>query len=102
MGVMGRVGHEPGGPQPLAQDPQTVYADVAAGRALWYSSDSAQVSSSGHHLGTVTARVPPGLSTRASSAMADRSSGMCSRASQAASERGRRTRTGTAAEGRLR
>ncbi len=38
---------------------------------------------SGPQRGTVTAMVPPGRSTRASSAMADSSSGMCSRTSDA-------------------
>ena len=37
---------------------------------LWYSSDSAQLSSSGPKRGTVTAIVPPGRSTRASSPIA--------------------------------
>ncbi len=49
----------------------------------WYSSESAQLIASGTQRGTVTAMVPPGRSTRASSLMAARSSGMCSRTSDA-------------------
>ena len=48
----------------------------------WYSSDSAQLTSSGPKRGTVTAIVPPGRSTRASSPIAARSSGRCSRTSE--------------------
>ena len=44
----------------------------------WYSSDRAQHTFSGSHAGTVTARVPPGRSTRTSSSRAATSSGMCS------------------------
>ena len=44
----------------------------------WYSSDSAQQTFSGNQVGTVTAIVPPGLSTRWSSAIAASRSGMCS------------------------
>ena len=49
----------------------------------WYSSESAQLIASGPQRGTVTAMVPPGRSTRASSRMAARSSGMCSSTSEA-------------------
>src|SRR5271166_6570253 len=45
---------------------------------LWYRSDSAQLTISGPKRGTLTARVPPRRSTRASSAMAEWSSGRCS------------------------
>ena len=62
----------------------------------WYWFDSAQLTASGPNRGTVTAMVPPGRSTRDSSAMAVPSSGMCSRTSDAmtrsklASAKGRR------------
>ena len=49
----------------------------------WYSSDSAQLMTSGPQRGTVTAMAPPGRSTRASSRMAAASSGMCSSTSEA-------------------
>ncbi len=49
----------------------------------WYSSLSSQQTFSGSHAGTVTAIVPPGRSTRASSAIAPPSSGMCSITSEA-------------------
>src|SRR5512139_4025836 len=49
----------------------------------WYSSESAQQIFSGNQRGTVTAIVPPGRSTRTSSAIAASSSGMCSRTSAA-------------------
>src|SRR3954463_9384999 len=49
----------------------------------WYSSDRAQLRSSGYQRGTETAMVPPGRSTRTSSAMAARSAGMCSSTSAA-------------------
>ena len=49
----------------------------------WYSSDSAQQIRSGPYRGTVTATRPPGLSTRAISAIAVTSSGMCSSTSEA-------------------
>ena len=49
----------------------------------WYSSERAQLIASGPQRGTVTAMVPPGRSTRASSRMAATSSGMCSRTSEA-------------------
>ncbi len=49
----------------------------------WYSSESFQQTTSGSQAGTVMAMVPPGLSTRASSAAARSSSGMCSMTSAA-------------------
>ena len=49
----------------------------------WYSSDRAQFTASGPQRGTVTAMVPPGRSTRASSVIAATSSGMCSSTSDA-------------------
>ena len=49
----------------------------------WYASDSSQLTTSGPHRGTVTAIVPPGRSTRTSSAIAVVSSAMCSSTSEA-------------------
>ena len=76
---------EAGSAQPGPQHGPGVDAHVAAGhgRGVVVASSSLQQIVSGSHAGTVTASVPPGRSTRASSARAARSSAMCSSTSAA-------------------